>query len=352
MARERTWTFSSNTTPTDQTTALRQAASFWVQLKTFLLANGWTVAQTCDASSVSGSDLLTSVTSGWTWAASAGAHSWYVLKSPAGIVAGLDGSSTGDQSCIWFSVDCNYANVYQIKAYFHNVAPTGGTTTAAPTSAQQLGWATQSYLKTTLVSTTLWNFAINSKGAFTANIVYSLTGYSLFALAATSLTDLTIITSSGLTYPYGICFFCQTRDSSPGVFWDANGLAALTSGEDGGIISDKSGTTVKAWNVAGVAVSSRAGGVVYAVSGSGQVGCYAAQVTTATGDTVNNQLVKLPVFVGYPSQHIGRMEDFYQARSVYFGPGIANGTVTPSISSVEYALFSCFWQPYDTAVSL
>lgn len=339
MSFENTWTFSLNNTPTDQTTVLRTCASYLQQLKNFLVSNGWSIVQTCDSTQVAtGSDVLTDVTTDWVWSA-AGVHTWYSLKSPVGIVVGLDGSGTGDQSRIWFTADCNSANAYQVTFRFHNAAPTGGTTSAAPTSTYQIGWATQQPIKNSVASCK-FNFAITATGAWYATISYVLSGYTQFFQALWPLTDLVTFSSTGYSYPHGVLPICGQYDAAPG----------MIPLRDGGNVPQNTFKALDRWTkcwtptgTVGLAVPLIITAYTSSTTFDGVNLQEAGTVVLAAGDSLNSKFYRLPVWVGnYTTSKniIGRLSDFYEAGTV-----LATGSVSPSLIAPEWHKLASIWVP-------
>lgn len=205
-----TWNFDGlNTIPSDQTTLANQCSSCWWDFVTLITAAGdgaWTIESS----------------SGWgsfgalTWATGTNTHSWICLKSPVGIVAGNDGSYLGDQSCIWLTIDLNYATASAtVKTKFHRTVPTGGTSTAAPTSTYQLSWyADTQFLRTTYAGTARWNFQRTNKGNFIFDINYLSTGYPSFTLSSLPVTDVMKQNQdiAGKDYPYAMVLFSRWND--------------------------------------------------------------------------------------------------------------------------------------------
>jgi len=143
---------SINEVPGDETTLAAQFQSALFQLKEFLIEAGpgaWSVVASSDSSTSGASDL---------WVTSAnvvrgtGAHSWIALRSPEGFQPGTSGTGTGDQSRVWLVLDARYANDHQAEISLHRTAPSGGSTTAAPTSANQLTWSNQQMIRSTLAA--------------------------------------------------------------------------------------------------------------------------------------------------------------------------------------------------------
>ena len=170
MALTKNWAFALNTTPTDQSSLQKQCQSFWIQLKNFLVASGgWTVVASSDGTNYSGStDLWGSTLAKCVWNVSGSARSWLLLKSPEGIVAGADGSYLGDQSRTYLCIDLaafSSSAYYQCALIYHHEMPTGGSTTAVPTSPTSVSYAANTaYLGNTLISGSKFHFGVVSAG--------------------------------------------------------------------------------------------------------------------------------------------------------------------------------------------
>jgi hypothetical protein len=135
MALSRTWYTDANITASDTSTALLSAKSVLWGLKALLKGeigtntHGlWTVVSSSDSVSTSATDLWTSAfdATKLVRAAPASNHSWILLQSPAGlgpIYMCLDFAGTSDVNCV--------------NAAFSNVAFTGGTISARPTSTSE-----------------------------------------------------------------------------------------------------------------------------------------------------------------------------------------------------------------------
>ena len=207
----KTWAYSLNQIPTDQTTLALQCSSAWWDFVNLLTATG-SGAWTIESSSGWGS------LAGLVWATGVNTHSWICLKSPVGIVAGNDGTYTGDQSRIWLTIDLNYATTSATaKTKFHRTVPTGGTSTAAPTSTYQLSWyADVQFLRTTYAGTARWDFKRTSEGHFIFDIAYLSTGYTPFTLSCLPMTSITKQNDdpAGKDYPYAVVLISRWNDGA------------------------------------------------------------------------------------------------------------------------------------------
>lgn len=210
---------SINEAPAAESTLAEQFQNALLQLKEFLIAAGtggaWSVTDSCDSTATGASDL---------WAAAAdvvrgtGTHSWIVLRSPEGFMQGPDGSGTGAQSRVWLCIDARYANDYQVEFSLHRTAPTGGTTSAAPTSSGQLTWSTQQILRTSLAASR-FHGSRDVRGQFWWGISPNASSRAAFGMFVASLVDYPT-TPSDLAYnAAGFMFYA---DSARGAFAIAN----------------------------------------------------------------------------------------------------------------------------------
>lgn len=231
-----TWTFAYNTTPTDQTSQTQLNRSLLIQFKEFLVAHGWTVTNSSDSSSVSASDLW-GTTLSKVVGVSSGARSWIVLKSPAGFVAGLDGSYTGDQSRVWLLIDClGNLQLSSITLKIDRVALTGGTTSSPPSNATTVTLLSAAFQSIT-TSGCLLHFAAAQNGHFICLV--NQTGQSRISTCFGILPVINPekIASSGLDYPFGIYTFVNSSTTSTGALtvsltgslWNSSGTAATNA---------------------------------------------------------------------------------------------------------------------------
>jgi len=94
----RNWTSSQNNSCADQTTVSAQTKEILLDIKTKMVAAGWTVTQSSDSVTADATDRWNTVAD---IVNAAGAHSWIVLKSPAGYCGGGE--------FIYFGIDYNTA---------------------------------------------------------------------------------------------------------------------------------------------------------------------------------------------------------------------------------------------------
>jgi len=214
------WTQQWNVAITDNSSQLQQSRSAMYQKMQFIINHaGWTVVQTCNGTSVSSSNLLATLAD-FNWAAS-GARSWFVLASPEGFVAGTSGSYTGSKSQTYIVVDLLNANSYFSTWTYHNSVPTGGTTSAAPTSANVIGSGSVQDFRSTFASNAVLHMLCTAKGAFI--IMAGHLGYGqIYSL--TAIPPFTNIENNGARdYAYATGIIRRFNESSGG--WSS----ALTS---------------------------------------------------------------------------------------------------------------------------
>jgi hypothetical protein len=238
MSYVKSWTFLLNQKPNDVSSDVNQYKSFALQLMAFLVAHGWTAdgssngVSTSSTSNISGLSDIVQNTAG-------NAHSWQLLKSPVGLCAGLDGSYTGTQSCIWIMLAWDSATTYSILITGYSVKPTGGTTTANPTAATgNLGFTNQQLFLTPLVHTMLFHFGITTQGHFYAATTCMTTGVMNTCIILYPTFNPCVLVG-GLDYPYATALQISyaTTASHPQV-----GVTA----------------TIKTWNVDGTTATDTA----------------------------------------------------------------------------------------------
>jgi hypothetical protein len=137
-------------------------------------------------------------------------HSWVILKSPEGIVAGHNGSYLGDQSRVWIVFSLETSSVYasscsRLTIAFHRIKPTGGLTTANPASSTKTERTELQCGDLALNGTSIYHFAITDKGHFWSAITGVRTNELQFIVALFPLTN--IKKFGGLDYPYPVAFY-------------------------------------------------------------------------------------------------------------------------------------------------
>lgn len=200
MALTKTWTFLLNQRPADPTSTANQTKSFFLQLIAFLVANGWSYDGSSNGVATHATNNITGVAD-IVHAAAGSAHSWQILKSPEGIVAGDNGSYTGDQSRLWLLIATDSATTTSWLVEGFSQKPTGGTITANPTNATYaLGFANGQLLLTPTSNLPIFHFAITSQGHFWAGVTASNAGQmnTFIALYPTKNP----VQYNGFDYPY------------------------------------------------------------------------------------------------------------------------------------------------------
>jgi len=188
-------TFDTNHTPTDRSTANLAGKSYAYDLSVFLAANGWTQTASNNWSAPS---TMVGDTPG-------NAHSWVVLESPEGFVAGLDGSYTGDQSRIFFCMDLRATATSTIDFIFSGgVAFTGGTTTARPSASNENSTGLIQVIKTTGTDylSFVFHFITDDDGSFWVYSNYSGQGAFHSLLVCNKGYDPVQLESNGFDYPF------------------------------------------------------------------------------------------------------------------------------------------------------
>lgn len=187
MPNDLTWSkeLRDQAYPDTSTNALAAKSGVWMLYSMLLgytgAATDWALVGSSDASTA-GMDTTTRLGTSWTaakWtrAAAGSAHSWFVLQSP----------TLG----VYLCVDLSTANdLYPASIYWAKTAFTGGSTTARPTSTDEVG----------LAGTSSRQFATDAT-AHRANILVSSRGDFVFAPvkngAGVTVSGLTLIKSLG-----------------------------------------------------------------------------------------------------------------------------------------------------------
>ncbi len=215
------WTFLLNQVPASRTTVSEENRNYALALINFLIANGWTADGSSNSVSTHATNNIATIAD-IVCAPSGTAHTWIILKSKEGFCAGHDGSYLGDQSRIWILFNFEHATPivaeYLITTY-HQVKPTGGTITNAPTSTNSLVYsnsASNQYGRTALTrGPARYHFAITEKGHFWSAITYYGTRKMTFITCIFPL-------SGGFKYcdkdhPYGfvVCQYYQDLTTKP-----------------------------------------------------------------------------------------------------------------------------------------
>lgn len=353
MTFEKTWSFALNTVPTDQSTNLQRIRSWGYQLKSFLVSTaGWTVTASSDSSTSSSSDLWSGL-SALVFNSEGSAHSWIVIKSPVGIVAGANGSYTGDQSRLWVCIFCGRNDSYQeeVKFSYHREAPTGGSTTATPTSTNQI---IRPYWANASISNSHFHFACTSAGNFWAAGSQDGAAKLWQMIGILPLGAVSQINSTSLDYPYGAVIIDTMRaydTDAGGNFLKMQNLAPQTNWHG----------NIQAWNADGTWTPALSGTYPYgnvrmmvlgnsAPTYSSFPGGWIGYSFASGGDSVNSlqQYGQVHVQIESPGKtaYLGRLADIYGS-----GGGTPQLSVD-SISSPTMQYTGNLWLPVNTVMTM
>lgn len=349
MPFEKTWTFALNQNPADQSLVLAQSRSFLLALKAFLVASaGWTVTQSCDSTTVASSDLWGTDPAKLVYNLNgSNAHSWIVLKSPAGIVAGADGSGTGDQSRLWLVLSCGNGSTGGVNAAphltrigFHRVVPASGSTTTDPTSASEQ-WITPAsssmqIVRSTLSGTASFHFACTSQGNFLAMLSYGSAGFVTTAIGILPVTSVQKRNADNLDYAYAAGCFASYLDSGAGALALSQFIPANFRGwSHDGTVTTNSGNTGMHLLCLGRADTA-----------SGWIGTG----FSSTGDSLNSQQLQGQVHLANSSagraSYIGRLPDIFGS-----GAPTPQGSVDNGATPTQVYIGN-LWLPTNAAINL
>ncbi len=212
MSLFKTWTFNLNQKPIDNSSGANQTKSFFLQLITFLAANGWSYDGSSNGVSTNATTNISTVAD-IVHAAAGNAHSWQIMKSPEGFVAGDDGSYTGDQSRLWLLIATDSATATSWLVEGFTQKPTGGTITANPTNATYgLGFTNGQLILTPTSNMPIFHFAITSQGNFWAGITASTAGYMTTFIALYPTRN--PVQYNGFDYPYATGLHVEYANAS------------------------------------------------------------------------------------------------------------------------------------------
>jgi hypothetical protein len=359
MSYTKTWTIAFDTVPTDQTSLTLQCASFLTQFKDFLVSVGWSVEQSCDSTQYGAADYWTSL-SALVWASS-GVHSWIVLKSPVGLVAGANGSYAGDQSRLWLSIDLLVTSALTYTATFglHRVQPTTGpaSTSVCPTSDTQFGWTNQQFLRSSLTATAKWHFEACSTGEFWAFTGYTSAGYLSFAFGLYPVSDVEKNTVTNNDYPYAVGAYAYWRDALVGALTNVQlGTAWQGGASIVGAMGPWSDSVIKGWaydgSVATMKLLSVSGSEGWWNGGLGSIQsiCQVGQYFPATGDHWNGRQITSPMYLicktTGKTAFIGKVADIEMCNQ-----GAAQGSVD-SVGMPTMTVIGHYWMPTNTVMAL
>ncbi|WP_300018767.1 hypothetical protein [Methylovulum sp.] len=246
-------------------------------------------------------------------------HSWYVLESPEGFVAGTDGSYTGAGSKIFI---CLYltSNVYSVYFRFSLIGFTGGTDLATPSAVDKIEGVAS------LISTNhVFSFAAASDGSFSLRSSYASSGKIIACLEVRKLYDLLVKTSDGNDYPYGV--------------W----ISSYSNGYNQSVSLIMGSSQNRGWSKNGTPVN------CYLLTPMGTTGAIGAGTGTF-GDNVNslNEAGEVIVYIADPAYpgRIGRVPDYYIT-----GATIPTGTLD-SLLATKFMINGNVWVVADAVLSI
>lgn len=254
MARVKTWVTLGNQVPDIPSSLQSIGRSFWLQLVALLTTSGgWSVVSSSDGVTFGAGDKWLNTASKLVWGNPGAGRSHITVKSPIGIVAGLDGSYLGDQSRLWLTIHLAAAtssHVHQCAIIAHTSAPTGGSIYGVPTSANSISYPMETQLFYNVVAASHYHFGVVSAGETVEGVVKG-TGafYAMISNTGgiTSFFSLLPVTSykkyAGKDYAYGIALVLLYNSAGGAVF-----SSSAVSGNN--IYS-----AIKGWTNAGVATT-------------------------------------------------------------------------------------------------
>jgi hypothetical protein len=189
MAYAKTWVLLGNQQPTIQNDVQSLARSFWLQLVALLTTSGgWTILNSSDGAAFGVGDKWLNDPVKLNWNIPSLARSHITLKSPIGIVAGLDGTYLGDQSRLWLTIDMNATNAtlwYNCSIVAHTTAPTGGSTTAVPTSVNSISYPSSTLFLNGTAAASKFHFGVVSAGENVGGVLKGAGAFYAFVTNAT-----------------------------------------------------------------------------------------------------------------------------------------------------------------------
>jgi hypothetical protein len=239
MALVKNWTFLLNQKPVDSSSFTAINRSYQLQFIAFLLAHGWSAVGSSNGVSVSSTNNILTA-SDLVWAVEGSNHSWILLQSPVGLVAGQDGSYSGDQSRLWMVL--NYAigsNTYASEIWWFTYAPTGGgTVTNCPSGSNGVvtGGALVNYefgFTALQTNTPMFHFAITDGGHFWTATTVPKTSSMYWVQACLPLIN--CAKWLGQDYPFNVYLHAQNHAGNGPVSsyygmggWTVNGVVSAT----------------------------------------------------------------------------------------------------------------------------
>jgi len=351
MTYDKTWSFQLNTEPTDQTTLQKQCQSWFIQLKTFLIGAGWTIDGCSNGTTYSANlDLWGTDLNNITWNTNSLARSWLLLKSPVGIVAGLNGSYLGDQSRVWLILDCHGSSTTDYSkwsVYFHRVKPSTGVAsiTTIPTSTNGITLISNTIFVRTAITNTKWQFANTNNGSFYALI--TLNGLLIMHTALMVYPIADVGKYQGKDYPFAIAAQVSMLDSTNHMNFYLNGSTNVSSTVNPVFntwMPDGTNTTAIIWTIVKASANTNAA----FPSGDGISGCYYFGYNlSAGGDSEGNQWLfntYLTAETTTLKYLIGKVSDIKFCGN----PNVINTTIDSIGVNPTYCNFRNIWFPVNT----
>lgn len=332
----RTWTISQNNSCGDQTDIGEQTKEILFDLKTKMLAAGWTVTQSSDSATSGASDL-------WIDADdlinATGAHSWIVLRSPAGyalsgefIYFGIDYRLSNDNYCYCASRgDADWTSLST------TTGPTASTTNVNPFTAGN---------SRSIVNASLADTKFHSAYSNVGDIIYytsnSAVGRACWAMlmikcADAEATDLYPV----LNYVFGMDSTNANLDYGP--FYSGNfANPAYTKG-----FHPTTGL--------GSANVYSGGGVL---DSFGTAAFWANSAPSNTGDELTGKIPAVPIAFScsYPagaSRIVGQLTDIFACQGYQKTAGTywkaQNGDVAPGTGTITQGVVGGVWVPCSSA---
>ena len=220
MSRTLNWVTNPNQIPAVQDTLQHRSQSQILLFKTSLESIGWVLTFSSNGTTASSADNVGTTAANINWNSSTAARTHMTFASPVGFCAGLDGSYAGAQSQIYLTLDCNASlgavGYDRLSVILHKSLPTGGSTSAVPTSAgsQLIGAAQGQYTSNSIVSGHVHFAGISSGQQGNGGFIFILTNSTV--VGAESIFSLLPVINNvqigGLDQPYN--FACSLSFST------------------------------------------------------------------------------------------------------------------------------------------
>jgi hypothetical protein len=328
----RTWTSSQNNSCASNDSQLDQVTEIALDIKTKLVAAGWSVTQSSDGATTGASDLW--VDTGDIIRGS-GAHSWIVLKSPT------NWPTTGKN--IWFAIDYDTTQDYYLAFSSRGDADwTGLTTTVGPVNAitgatnQNPSYANDNVI----VPSSLTNCKFHSSYSSEGDFIYYVSNSTAIQAHWGLIINKTSNYDSADLFPVSV--FCRGPGStstalSSSTFYYTNfinpryqkmfhystgvGSGAYNLGSEYGF-----STTADFWN---------------------------GMASAASGDDISGKIPAMPIYMSgaYPTGSRGlrgNLTDIWMCGG-YTTSKASIGDVTPGTGTITHGCIGAIWVPCSVA---